>query len=148
MLTSSLPGLLQNQSLETIIICTVVLCFPHNNNACIHMCDECIRSNVLNVCRKLLSILWSILQLCSLTIEYQVFQYVPTFSISEQFVSKPRTTLVAPGRNPWFEQTSGIIHNILADLTFSLSATQINMVKEWCWFSQINVFHENCSKSD
>ena len=47
-----------------------------------------------------------------------------------------------PGGNPWFEHTSVIIHNVLANLTFSLSTTQINMVKEWCWFSQINVFHE------
>ena len=39
MLTSSPQGLLQNQSLETILICNVVLCFPHNNIACIHMCD-------------------------------------------------------------------------------------------------------------
>ena len=35
----SSQGLLQNQSLETILICNVVLCFPHNNIDCIHMCD-------------------------------------------------------------------------------------------------------------
>ena len=45
-------------------------------------------------------------------------------------------------RNPWFEHTSVIIQDILADLTLSLSATQTNMVKEWCRFFQINVFHE------
>ena len=28
-----------------------------------------------------------------------------------------------------------------ACLTFSLSTTQINVIKEWCRFSQINVFH-------
>ena len=44
-----------------------------------------------------------------------------------------------------FQQKSWIrthvtVHNILACLTFSLSTTQINMVKEWCRFSQINVF--------
>ena len=44
----------------------------------------------------------------------------------------------SPGRNPCFEHTSAIIHNILAKLTFSLSAIQINMVKKSCWFSQIN----------
>ena len=47
-----------------------------------------------------------------------------------------------PGGNPWFEHTSVIIHNILANLTFSLSATHINMVEEWCWSSQINVFRQ------
>ena len=55
MLTSNLQGLLQNQSLETILICNVVLCFPHNNIACIHICDGCKRSNVPNVCHMLLS---------------------------------------------------------------------------------------------
>ena len=33
MLTWNLQGLLQNQSLETILICIVVLCFPQNNIA-------------------------------------------------------------------------------------------------------------------
>ena len=33
-------------------------------------------------------------------------------------------------------------YNLLAFLTLSLGATQIHMVKEWCWFSQINVFHD------
>ena len=47
----------------------------------------------------------------------------------------------SPDRNPWFEHSSVIFHNILANLTFSLNATQIDMVEEWCWFSQINVFH-------
>ena len=34
-------------------------------------------------------------------------------------------------------------NNIVAYLTFSLSATHINMVEECRWFSQINVFREN-----
>ena len=46
------------------------------------------------------------------------------------------------GRNPWDEQTSVIIHNILADLTFSLSANPNKHGHEWCWFSQIDFFHE------
>ena len=41
MLTSNLQGLLQNQSLETIQVCIAVLCFPHNNIACVHLYDEC-----------------------------------------------------------------------------------------------------------
>ena len=57
MLTSRPRGHLQNQNLETILICFVVLCFPHNNIACIHMCDDCKRSNAPNVCHTLLSIL-------------------------------------------------------------------------------------------
>ena len=48
----------QNPNLETILICNVVLCFPYNNIACIHMCDECKKSNALNVCRMPESIFW------------------------------------------------------------------------------------------
>ena len=43
---SSLQGLLQNQSLETILICNVVLCFPNNNIVCTHLCDECKRDQI------------------------------------------------------------------------------------------------------
>ena len=46
------------------------------------------------------------------------------------------------GRNPGFEHISVIIYNIFAYLPFSLSTNHINMVKKWCRFSQINVFHE------
>ena len=47
------------------------------NTVCIHMHDECRRSNDIIVCHKLWSISWSIVQACSPTIEYQVVQYVP-----------------------------------------------------------------------
>ena len=48
MLILSLQGLLQNQSLETIQVCIVVLCFQQNNTAGIHLYDECMRSNEPN----------------------------------------------------------------------------------------------------
>ena len=51
------------------------------------MCDGCKRSNDVIVCHRIWSILWSIVQVCSLTIEYQVFQSMPSTSISEQFES-------------------------------------------------------------
>ena len=63
---------------ETIQVCIVVLCFPHNNIAGVHLSG--------------------------------------------------------------FEHDPVIVHHIFAWLTFSLSSTQINMVKKWCWFSQIDVF--------
>ena len=53
MLILSLQGLLQNQNLETIRTCSVVLCFPHYNIVGIHMCDKCKRSNDLKVCLKI-----------------------------------------------------------------------------------------------
>ena len=80
--------LLQNRSLETVPVCIVWQCLPHGNTVCIHMFDECKRSNHM-----LWSILWSIVQVCSLTLEYQVFQYAPSKSISEQFESMFLTIL-------------------------------------------------------
>ena len=85
-LTSSLQGLVRR--LETILMCNVVLCFPHNNDACIHMCDECKRSNAPNVCHMLLFISLPHEQVCSQTSKHQVYQYVSNIDISEQFVSK------------------------------------------------------------
>ena len=82
MLTSSLQGLLQNQSLETNLICIVTQCFPHNHIACIHMCDECRRSNAPSVCHKILSIFVFTRARC------QVSQYEPNTDISKQLVSK------------------------------------------------------------
>ena len=91
--TSSPQGLLQNQSLQIILVCIAVLRSPHNNIACIHMCDEYKISNAPNVCHKLLSISFPHEQVCSQTIKYQVYQYVPNRDISEQCVSKLWTIL-------------------------------------------------------
>ena len=77
----------QNQSLETVPVCIVLQCCPHNNIVCTHMCDECKISSDSVVCHRPWSISWSIVQVSSLTREYQVFQYVSSTSISEQFES-------------------------------------------------------------
>ena len=79
--------LLQNGSLETVPACIVLQCYPHNNIAYMHMCDECKMLIDSGVCHKHWSILQSIAQVNSLTIEYQVFQFVPSFTILEQFES-------------------------------------------------------------
>ena len=44
MLILSLQDLRQNQNPETILICIVVLYFPHDNIGWFHMCDESMRS--------------------------------------------------------------------------------------------------------
>ena len=44
--------------------------------------------------------------------------------------------------NSRFEHGSAIVHNIFAYLALSLSAAQVYMIKERCWFSQINFFIE------
>ena len=49
MLIFSPQGLLQNQSLRTIQVCVVVLCFPQNNIGGIQLYDDCTRSNAPSV---------------------------------------------------------------------------------------------------
>ena len=85
MLISNLLSHRQNQNLEIIPIYIVVLRFPHDNIVWIHLCDECERSNVQNVCHTLSSTSWWHEQVCSLTIKYQVYQFELTTGISEQF---------------------------------------------------------------
>ena len=58
-----------------------------DNIVCSHLCGKCMKSNELNVGHNLLSILWLIELVCSLTKECQVYQFVPSTSISRQFVS-------------------------------------------------------------
>ena len=67
----------RSQSLDTVPIWIVELYLPQDNIVCIHSWNESKRSNVLDVCHKLWSILWSYVQVCWLTIEYQVYQSAP-----------------------------------------------------------------------
>ena len=59
--------------------------YPHGNIVCLHMCDEYMKSIDSSVCHKLWFISWLIVQICSRTIEYQDFQFVPNINILEQF---------------------------------------------------------------
>ena len=88
MLILSLQGLLQNLSLETILVCIVVLCFPHNITAGIHLYDECKKSNAPSVCHKILSISLKARPSLFTDTKYQVSQYEPNTDISEQFLCK------------------------------------------------------------
>ena len=45
-------------------------------------------------------------------------------------VSQNKVAFCSSSRDSGFEHAPVIVHNIFASLTFSLSATQINMVKE------------------
>ena len=79
--------LLQNRSLETVPVCIVLQYYPHSNTVCSHMYDECMKSIDSSVCHRLWSILWWIVRAYLLTIEYQVFQNVPSISILKHFES-------------------------------------------------------------
>ena len=48
----------------------------------------------------------------------------------------------SPFGNSWFKHGSVIVNNISAYFTLSLSASQVFVIKERCWFSQINFFIE------
>ena len=64
--------------------------YPHYNiTVRSHSCDECMKSSELIFCHMLLPIWWLIEQVCSLIIECQAYQFVPSTSISRQFVSTP-----------------------------------------------------------
>ena len=90
---SSLRGLLQNHSLETIQVCIVVLSFSHNNTAGIHLYDECMRSHAPSVCQKILSSF--LITRASLFTYHKISVYKsePSIDVSEQFVSKLWTVL-------------------------------------------------------
>ena len=94
MLIWSLQGLLQNQSLETIQVCIVVLCFPHNNITGVHMCGVCKRSNAPNFCHELLSITRPHEQICS-----QKCRHFKT--ICEQTVDNSPTDPISSSLNWW-----------------------------------------------
>ena len=47
-----------------------------------------------------------------------------------------------PRGNSRFEHGSVIVHSIFAYFTLSLSAAQVYMIQERCWFSQIDFFVE------
>ena len=84
----SLQDLWQNQSPETVLVCIVVLCFPHSNIVCGHSCDEWKRSNEPSVCHKFLPIWWQLVQVCLRTTDCQVHQFWPNTSIAKRFESK------------------------------------------------------------
>ena len=64
-----------------------MLCYPHDNIVGSHVCDECMKSILLTVCRKPESVWRLLLQICSRTRECQVYQFVPSTSIRRQFVT-------------------------------------------------------------
>ena len=61
--------------------------YPHENIVCIHMYDENMKSIESDHCHRPWSIFWLIVQIYLLTIEYQVVQFVSSFSISQKFES-------------------------------------------------------------
>ena len=162
------------------------------------------KSNEPSVCHKLWSILWPLVQVCSLTLECLVYQCVPNTHISGQFESMFLTILqqipvllwigghqgtelrlctvaelfyqpacytaphislhdlpyrrtmlrclhqLSPNKvifllvlwRSWIRTYFLIVDNIFVCFELPLSAHQVDVVKEWCWFSQIDLFHQ------
>ena len=209
MLILSFQSLLQNQSLEIILVCIVVQCFPLYNIARIHLYHECMRTNAPSACHKLWSICdrtskfidWTQNIKFTNTIQTQTCQnnlranckqfsnwlmffflklmvihawscdfvwllssFIRKFAISFPHIClrdlpchRTKKTLFLhqvslmlwsvvilrlQEESPGFQHISQFATNSLLIL-LCLSATQVNMVEEWCWFSQINVFQEN-----
>ena len=74
----SLQDLPRNRSLRTIPVRIVLQYYHKVNTVRKYMCDDCMISIDSSVCHKFWSISWWILQVYSLTIENQVFQFVPS----------------------------------------------------------------------
>ena len=68
----NLPNLQQSLSLGKNPFDNAEPCYPQNNIAGSHLCDECGRSSVPIVGHMLMSIWWLLEQVCSLTKECQV----------------------------------------------------------------------------
>ena len=85
---TSPQGRQQSLSLEMNPVDNAVQCYPHDNIVGIRLCDECVKSILPNVCHMPESILWLLLQVCWPTTECLVFRFVPSTSMSIQFVSK------------------------------------------------------------
>ena len=83
-LISSPQGRQHSQSLEINPADNAGQCCPHDNIVGSHVCDECMKSILLIVCRMPESILWLLLQVCWPTTESLVFQVVPGTSMSRQ----------------------------------------------------------------
>ena len=72
----------RSQSLETVPVCIVAQYFPHDNIVCIHLYDECMKSiEIRRLSQALVHFVMDRASLCSLTIEYQVVQFLPNTNI-------------------------------------------------------------------
>ena len=80
------PSLQQSLSLGINPSDTAEPCYPHDNIVGSHLCDECMKPILPNVCH-MPSISRLLLQVCWPTTECLVFRFVPSTSISTQFVS-------------------------------------------------------------
>ena len=86
---------------SVVLLCGVLCCDVSKNGPSLHclavlptwpyclnsMCDEYVKSIDSSVCHRPWSILWWIVQVCSLTTDYQGIHFVPSTNILEQLVS-------------------------------------------------------------
>ena len=101
--TLSPQGLQQSLSPGAIPIDNAAPCFPHDNIVGCHLCDECMKSNKLDVGHTLLSTSWWHEQARLQTEKCEVYQFWPNASTSRQFVSILWTILLPFQVLPFFE---------------------------------------------
>ena len=132
-------------------------CFTHDNVVASHLCGECMKSNDLNVGLKLLSIWWLIEQICSLTKECQVYQFVPNTSTPRQFVSILLTVhflemVIIPGRTrdyqllPCRKTTRPSLREVSHTLAIFQLLQQKFVIRAFCtfqsWFRSVYIHVE------
>ena len=109
-------------------------------NACIHMCDECKRSNAPNVCHMLLFISLPHEQVCSQTSKHQVYQYVSNIDISEQFVSKLWIIHFSSSPN-WWSSVHGVATLYRCSAVFFASSQYLST--QFCAWPSMSQDHED-----
>ena len=70
----------------------------------------------------------------------------PRHRLSVRF-SPPWPFFSCSSRNSWFEHFSVFLNNCFVRFTFTLSASQVYVIKKWNWFVKINIFHQFVSST-
>ena len=82
---------------------------------------------------------------CQLTVSFHTFLGMTLHIIgprTDSQIFRVWQLFSSPCGNSRFEHGSVIVHNFFVFFTLSLNTSQVYMIKEWCWFSQINFFVE------
>ena len=126
---------------------SALFCSASHMIVCSHKYDECRRSNEIIVCHRRWSILWSIVQVCSLTMEYRVFQYVPRISISEQFESilyvNGRVDRILQVGPPATQACTGLGRQRLALLYRFRVRSALDQPEQRIWCLRLTCYHDS-----
>ena len=134
---------------HAVAVCTLSLSttsvnfysFPHNNIACIHMCDECTRSNAPSVCHKLF--VHFVTARASLFTDHRISglpiraKYTHVRTMCEQTVDNSPTDPISSSLNWWSS-----IHGVATLYTCPVVLSQVRSI-----FPRISVRDLPCHRT-